>query len=68
MTPYERLMAEAIPTRPPAPEPGAAWTPEEQAEHVADLLNALNGWTYNRSTRPRLHLVDHQPHTDTAAA
>ncbi len=32
MTPYERLMSEAIPTRPPKPtyEP---WTPEEQAAH-----------------------------------
>ncbi|MFL4904641.1 hypothetical protein ACJ6WF_16005 [Streptomyces sp. MMS24-I2-30] len=37
MTPYERLLAEAIPTRPPAKPPGEPWTPEEQAQHLADL-------------------------------
>lgn len=43
-TPYERLMAEAIPVRPPAKPPNEPWTPEEQAQHVADLLEALDGW------------------------
>jgi hypothetical protein len=53
MTPYERLMAEAIPTgtfgraRPTAvrnAEPAPAWTPEEQARHRAELDAALNGF------------------------
>lgn len=36
-------MQEAIPTRPPKPidEP---WTPEEQAQHLADLLEAVADW------------------------
>ncbi|MGW1158450.1 hypothetical protein ACWD5Q_06655 [Streptomyces sp. NPDC002513] len=37
MTPYERLLAEAIPTRPPAKPPHDPWTPDEQAQHLADL-------------------------------
>ncbi|GGV68986.1 hypothetical protein GCM10010294_25290 [Streptomyces griseoloalbus] len=52
MTPYARLMAEQWPTgtfghaQPPTPpkphtEP---WTTEEQAQHLADLTAALNGW------------------------
>jgi hypothetical protein len=57
-------MQEAIPTR-PDPAPGHTWTPEEQAQHRRDLLNAIDGWTYDRDTRrPHLHLVDEQ----TAAA
>lgn len=53
MTPYERLMAEQIPTgtfggeRPPAP----TWSPTAQAQHRADLDNALNTWTYAEHTR-----------------
>ncbi len=44
MTPYERLMAEALPTGKfggdrPAP---AEWTPIQQAQHVADLLAELD--------------------------
>jgi hypothetical protein len=50
-------MQEAIPVR-PDPTPGHTWTPEEQAEHRADLLEALDGWTYHRDRRPHLHLVD----------
>jgi hypothetical protein len=42
MTPYERLMAEEIPTRPDKPEPQSPWTPEQQAQHRADLLEALD--------------------------
>lgn len=49
-TPYERLMQEAIPTRPPAKPPHEPWTPEEQAQHIADLLEALDGW---KSPDPR---------------
>jgi hypothetical protein len=68
-SPYERLMAEAIPVRPTPPEPGTSspWTPEQQAQHWADLAEALDGWTYNRDKRrPRLRLV--KPDTDTQAA
>lgn len=59
MNAYERLMSEAIPTRPPpAPKPTSHWTPEQQAQHVADLLNALDGW---HSTDPRDTRKRHQP-------
>ncbi|GGW99022.1 hypothetical protein [Streptomyces chartreusis] len=53
MTPYEKLMAEALPTgtfghaRPPKhqrTEPAPAWTPAEQARHRAELDAALNGF------------------------
>ncbi|MFF4552759.1 hypothetical protein [Streptomyces sp. NPDC001422] len=58
MTPLERLLQEEIPVRPtPAPDRGP-WTPEQQAAHRADLLNALDGWHWDRPTRPHLHLVD----------
>lgn len=57
MNAYERLMAEAIPTRPPPPPPSTQrpWTPEEQAQHRADLMEALDGWhsTDPRDTRKR---------------
>ncbi|MFF4902323.1 hypothetical protein [Streptomyces sp. NPDC001068] len=33
-----------LPTRPPEPRPIRRWTPEEQAQHMADLLAALDGW------------------------
>ena len=61
MTPYERLMAEEIPVRPtpPAqPGPSAPWTPQQQAQHCADLLEALNGWHWQDDTRisARRHL------------
>ncbi|MFF3928194.1 hypothetical protein [Streptomyces hirsutus] len=53
MTPYERLMAEAVPTgtfgraRPVQgrrTESAPAWRPEEQARHRAELEAALNGF------------------------
>lgn len=52
MTPYERLLAEDIPTRPaPAPKPSAEpWTPEEQAQHWADLQDAITGWHWEGDT------------------
>lgn len=50
-TAYERLMAEALPTGtfghalPPGQRATPpAWTPEEQAQHLADLTAALDGW------------------------
>lgn len=74
MTPYERLMQEAIPTRPTRP-PTEPWTPEEQAQHRADLLAALDGWTdpspqasrdRERHQRPRLRLVPTDQTPDAA--
>ncbi len=52
MNAYERLMAEELPTGtfghalpPPPPQRHTRpWTPEEQAQHVADLLTALQDW------------------------
>jgi hypothetical protein len=53
VTPYERLMAEAIPTgtfgharptRRHKAAPAPAWTPEQQAAHRADLDAALDGF------------------------
>lgn len=72
LNPLERLLLEAIPTRPaPAlkttPKPAAEpWTPEEQAQHRADLLEALDGWRYDRPRRRHLRLVDTQPDTNAA--
>lgn len=75
MTPYERLMAEALPTgtfghaQPPQPGP-RPWTALEQAEHLRTLEEALNGWqtTEDRATRDRnrhrpahLQLIPNQP-------
>jgi hypothetical protein len=65
MTPYERLLQEGVPTRPelpPPPGPRPPWTPEQQAEHRADLLEALHGWHWEddpslSATRRRLRLV-----------
>lgn len=52
MSPLDRLLAEAIPTRPaPAPKPAhEPWTAEEQAQHLADLAAALNGWHWQDDT------------------
>ncbi|MFI6032999.1 hypothetical protein ACIBBD_02215 [Streptomyces sp. NPDC051315] len=64
MTPYERLMAEAIPTgtfgRARAStlrnaETAPAWTPEEQAAHRAELEAAL---APARHRRPQLRVID----------
>lgn len=57
-TPYERLMAEEIPVRPEPAPPRGPWTEEQQARHRADLLEALDGWRYDRSRRRHLRLVD----------
>lgn len=62
MTPYERLLAEAIPTgtfgdAQPAvhPTPGQPrpWTALEQLEHRQALETALDGW--HDTTDPRHH-------------
>ncbi|MEV5957258.1 hypothetical protein AB0M11_26415 [Streptomyces sp. NPDC051987] len=68
MTPLERLLAEELPTGTfghalPPPQPGhrppARWTPEEQAQHWADLGKALQGWHWQDDTslsKKRRHL------------
>ncbi|MGA5372324.1 hypothetical protein ACPCSD_14750 [Streptomyces griseoincarnatus] len=64
MTPYERLMAEAVPTgtfgraRPTTPrtaDTAPAWTAEEQAAHRAELLAAL---APARPRRPKLRVIE----------
>jgi hypothetical protein len=57
VTPYERLLAESIPTRPPPAEPqprrvpaGHQWTPAEQAQHWADLCEAIADWRWEGDT------------------
>ncbi|MEV0691809.1 hypothetical protein [Streptomyces sp. NPDC050388] len=80
MTPYERLMAEEIPTgtfghaRPPRPQERHArpWTPKEQAQHLAELNAALDGWqdTSERAQQKRvrhLHLIHGRDQTPHAA-
>jgi hypothetical protein len=68
MTPYERLMAEAIPTgtfgraRTTAvrnAEPAPAWTPEEQAAHLAVLEAELDAYD-RHPRRPHLRVIDGQ--------
>lgn len=62
MTPYERLLQEDIPTRPappPEPSPPRPWTPEEQAQHWADLQGAVADWHWEGDTslsKKRRHL------------
>lgn len=65
MTPYERLMQEAIPTRPPAKPAHEPWTPEEQAQHRADLNAAIADWHWHDDTsvgqrRRHLRLIRQQ--------
>lgn len=75
-TPYERLLAEEIPTgtfghaAPPPPGP-RRWTAIEQAEHRRTLDEALDNWEWNRderrTERRHLRLVDTN-HTERPAA
>jgi len=68
-TPYERLMAEELPTgtfghaQPPKPRESHTrpWTPEEQAQHWADLATALNGWHDDHQPTLRLIQPDQTP-------
>ena len=67
-TPYERLLAEELPTGTfghaaaiqPAPRPIRPWTREEQAAHYAVLEAELATWTWREPDpeEPRLRLVD----------
>lgn len=88
MTPLERLLAEELPTGtfghalPPKPRPAeplpyvSRWSPEEQAQHLADLTAALDGWhdpgehaarDRNRHRPGHLQVVD-SPNDGGAAA
>lgn len=68
-TPYERLMDEAIPTRPEPPPPRPPWTVEQQLQHRLDLLEALDDWHWDEDARAEerrhLRVIDH---TDPTAA
>ncbi len=75
MTPYEQLLAEALPTgtfgdaQPPEPGP-RPWTALQQREHLQTLDNALDGWHWHDDTRTStsrggLHLIHD---TDQTAA
>ncbi|MGA5424555.1 hypothetical protein [Streptomyces lavendulocolor] len=76
MTPYERLLAEAIPTgtfgdaqpAPHRPQPTSRpWTAQEQLDHRRALETALDGWEYAEDTRTP-HTTRHlHPVHDTAA-
>jgi hypothetical protein len=66
MTALERLLAEAVPTgtfgdAQPAParstEP-RRWTPAEQAAHLRELAEGIDGWEYAKRTR-RPHTTRH---------
>ena len=74
MTPYERLMAEAIPTgtfgraRPTSRhtvEPAPRWTPQEQAAHRAELEAELDAYD-KHPRRPKLRVIN--GHTQRPAA
>lgn len=72
MTPFERLMAEAVPTgtfgrtrpaRQQQAESAPAWTPEEQARHRAELEAALAGTETRGPRRPKLRVIDGEANT-----
>ncbi|UDM00045.1 hypothetical protein [Streptomyces longhuiensis] len=80
-TPHERLTAEEIPTGtfghalPPRPAerptcPGTTWTAIQQAQHCADLLEAITDWVWDEETRAderrHLQLVETESHKDAA--
>lgn len=77
MSAYERFQdeqwptgtfGEALPPKPPEPPPRPIprWTPEEQAQHVADMLTALDGWVWHEDHRDEerrhLRLIDDDTH------
>ena len=65
MTPLDRLLLEAIPVRPPKP-PVPPWTPEEQARHLADLMEALDGWQSDEPSAVRKRTRHRQLRLDTS--
>ncbi len=66
MTPYERLMAEAIPTgtfghaQPARTRTGyvSRWTPEEQAAHLAVLEAELDRLEGRGTGKPKLRVIE----------
>jgi hypothetical protein len=67
MSPYDRLMAEALPTgtfgraepaRPRQAERGSLWTPAEQADHVATLEAELDRLEGRGTGKPKLRLIE----------
>jgi hypothetical protein len=50
VTPFERLMAETIPSRPAPADPRPAWTAAQQAQHWADLQAAIADWHWEGDT------------------
>ncbi|MFI1472074.1 hypothetical protein [Streptomyces wuyuanensis] len=63
MTPYERLLQDATPNCPELPSKQRTtaprpWTPQEQAQHRADLEAALEGWSLDDNPR-HLRAVPH---------
>jgi hypothetical protein len=70
MTPYDRLMAEALPTgtfghalaaQPRRAERVSLWTPAEQADHVATLEAELDRLEGRGTGKPELHVVSSNP-------
>jgi hypothetical protein len=69
MSPYERLMAEALPTgtfgraepvRPRQAERVSLWTADEQAAHVAALEAELDRLDGRGTGKPKLRLIEGQ--------
>lgn len=69
MTPYERLMAEALPTgtfghaepvQPRQTERVSLWTSDEQAAHVAALEAELDRLEGRGTGKPKLRLIEGQ--------
>jgi hypothetical protein len=67
VTPYERLMAEALPTgtfgyaesvSPRPAEQVSLWTPAEQADHVAALEAELDRLEGRGTGKPKLRLIE----------
>jgi hypothetical protein len=67
MSPYDRLMAEALPTgtfghaepaRPRQAERVSRWTPAEQANHVAALEAELDRLEGRGTGKPKLRLIE----------
>lgn len=63
--PVQRPPLPPLPERPPERRPIRPWTPEEQAQHRADLLAALEGWrdTSTAADRRRKSSREHTRHT-----
>jgi hypothetical protein len=69
MSPYDRLMAEALPTgtfghaepaRPRQADRVSLWTSDEQADHVAALEAELDRLEGRGTGKPKLRLVEGQ--------